>query len=366
MNQTDKNAEVAKRIHWFSCLAWRSLRPWRFNLLDALALLLLAVCHGCSDSPSSSTEKAATKGSGEKITVGLLPKKKGISFFTTCAEGARQAADELGNIELVYDGPTEADPTKAAELVSQWALQGFDVIAVSADDPQILGGAMRKAQDKGVKLISWDADTPPDSRSFFVNQATPEQIGVKLVDVLAKELNETGEVAIISSTQTSGNQNAWIEHMKTRLARYPDMKLVAIEYPGEDQDRALETTRTLLKAHPNLKGVWGLSSVSFPGAAEAIRQADKSGKVKMTGLSTPNPMKPYVKDGTVSSVVCWDTRDLGYLTIFVAEGLATGKLKPGDTTFAAGRLGNRKVVGDHVLLGDILVFNKDNIDQFDY
>jgi rhamnose transport system substrate-binding protein len=332
----------------------------------AVSLLLTMLSIGCSGNGSNAAATAGASDSKEEIVVGLLPKKKGISFFTSCAEGAKEAADELGNVKLVYDGPTDSDPTKAAELVSQWTLQGFDVIAVSADDAQILGAAMKKARDKGVLTISWDADTPPESRSFFVNQATPEGIGFALVDVLAKDMNEAGEVALISSSQTSSNQNAWIEHMKKRLEKYPDMKLVAIEYPGEDQDRCLETARTLLKAHPNLKGIWGLSSVAFPGAAEAIRQAGKSGQVKVTGLSTPNPMKPYVEDGTVTSVVLWDTRDLGYLTIRVAEALATGKLNSGDTTFAAGRLGEREVAGDNVLLGDILIFNKDNINQYDF
>ena len=336
------------------------------RILTNASLILLAaglLFVGCS------TKEGAGASVDEKntITVGLLPKKKGISFFTSCAEGAREAAKDLGNVEVVYDGPTESDATKAAELINQWALQGFDVIAVSADDTKILGAAMKKAQDRGVKLVSWDADTPVDSRSFFVNQATPEQIAHTLVDVLAEEIGEKGEVALISSSQTSSNQNTWIVHMKKRLgSEYPEIELVAIEYPGEDQDRCLETARTLLKAHPNLKGMWGLSSVAFPGAAEAIRQAGKSGEVKVTGLSTPNPMKSYVDDGTVNSVVLWDTRDLGYLTIQVAEALANGKLKVGDTEFNAGRLGKRKVVGDNVLLGDILVFNKENIDKYDF
>jgi rhamnose transport system substrate-binding protein len=351
-----------------SMSAWLSshrCKPLRSRGVAAV-LIALACGVGCAKSGSQAGAVPAAKAAGEVLTIGLLPKKKGISFFTSCAEGAQQAADELENVELVYDGPTESDPTKAAELVRQWALQGFDVIAVSADDTQILGAAMRHAREKGVTTISWDADTPPESRSFFVNQATPEQLGHKLVDVLAKEIGEAGNVALISSSQTSSNQNAWIGHMKERLKAYPDVNLVAIEYPGEDQDRCLETARTLLKAHPDLKGVWGLSSVAFPGAAEAIRQAGKSGKVKVTGLSTPNPMKPYVQDGTVSSVVLWDTRDLGYLTIRVAEAAARGKLKVGDSTFAAGRLGDRRVVGDNVLLGDIIVFTKDNIDKYDF
>jgi ABC-type sugar transport system substrate-binding protein len=334
--------------------------------MPALVGCILLFSTGCSKSPGGLGEGESAGKQRDHIVVGLLPKKKGISFFTSCAEGAREAAQELGNVELVYDGPVDPDPTKAAELVSQWALQGFDVIAVSADDASILGTAMRKAQNQGVITMTWDGDTPADSRSFFVNQATPEQIGYALVDTLAKDVGEEGEVAFISSSQTSSSQNLWLKHMQERLKRYPNMKLVAIEYPGEDQDRCLTTAQTLLKAHPNLKGICGVSSVAFPGAAEAVRQAGLSGEVKVTGLSTPNPMKPYVKDGTVNYVVLWDTRDLGYLTIFVAEAVASGTLEPGDKTFVAGRLGERKVEGDSVLLGDILIFNKDNIDQFDF
>ena len=86
----------------------------------------------------------------------------------------------------------------------------------------------------------------------------------------------------------------------------------------------------------------------------------------VTGLSTPNNMKTFVHNGTVKTVVLWNTVDLGYLTIYVAEALATGKLKEGATTFSAGRLGKKRMEGDNVLLGDIIQFTKDNIDQYDF
>ncbi|MCZ9336082.1 substrate-binding domain-containing protein, partial [Klebsiella pneumoniae] len=78
--------------------------------------------------------------------------------------------------------------------------------------------------------VSWDGDTPAESRSFYVNQATPEQIAYKLVDVLAEEIGKQGEVALVSSSQTAATQNSWIAHMKERLeSEYPDINLVAIE-----------------------------------------------------------------------------------------------------------------------------------------
>ncbi|CAN5382589.1 rhamnose ABC transporter substrate-binding protein [soil metagenome] len=318
---------------------------------------------GCDKSEKGT---APSSSSTKMYTIGFMPKQKGMKYFTSCDQGAQEAAKELKDVTLVYDGPTDGDATKAADLVGQWALQGFDAIAVSAADPKVLGPAMKKAQDQGVKTLAWDADVAPEDRSFFVSQATAEEIGNTLVDTMANDLQSTGDVAIISANETAANQNDWIKYMKQRLEKYPQMKLVAIEYPGEDQDKALSAAKTLMKAYPNLKGMFGISSASFPAAAEAVRQEGKSGKVLVTGLSTPDPMKPYVKDGTVRSVVLWNTQDLGYLSVYAAEALCKGTLKPGDTTFHAGRLGDKTIVGSTILLGQILVFTKTNIDQYDF
>jgi rhamnose transport system substrate-binding protein len=306
------------------------------------------------------------------IKVALLPKKKGLPYFTTCAKGAEEAAKELG-VELTYDGPTDGSPEKAASMVDRWVLKGMDVIAVSPNDPQVLAPAMKKARAKGVRVITWDADAPADSREFLVNQATAKDIGHALVDTMAKDIagaaepsTAEGEVAIITATLTAANQNEWITHMKERLAAYPKLKLVTTKPCNEDQRLAFQVAQDLMKAHPNLKGIFGISSVAFPGAAEAVKQAGKGGSVLVTGLSTPNDMRAYVKDGTVKSVILWNTIDLGYLTIHAAHALATGTLKPGDTTLQAGRLGAKEIKGDQILLGKILVFTKDNIDQYDF
>jgi ABC-type sugar transport system substrate-binding protein len=347
----------------------------QFISLIVIALLIT----GCERSDTSTTGGggAATQSSGKKITVAMLPKKKGIPYFTTCAAGAEEAAKELGNVELIYDGPIDGSPEKAASMIEKWMLQGVDVIAVSPNDPKVLAPAMKKAQESGVKVITWDADGEPGTRSFFVNQATAQDIGFALVDALAADIAKAdgksapsdaeGEVAIVTATLTAANQNAWMEHMRARLAsNYPKLQLVEVKPCNEDQKVAFQVTQDLMNAYKNLKGVFAISSVAFPGSAEAIKQAGKGGKVQVTGLSTPNEMKKYVEDGTVKSVILWNTNDLGYLTIQTAHALAGGTLKPTDTKLAAGRLGEKEVRGDNVLLGKILVFTKDNIGQFNF
>ncbi len=334
------------------------------------ALMLLS---GCGPSPDKGTTSQGASGQdndSRQITICLIPKKKGLPYFTSCASGAEAAAKDLGNVKLIYDGPTDGSPEKQASMIEQYTLKGVDVIAVSPNDPNVVAPALRKAKAKGIKVISWDADAIADSRDFFVNQATAEAIAHGMVDTMVKDLGGpevSAQVAIVTAYLTAANQNVWIEHMKDHIAQtYPNLSLVAIKPSDEDQKLAFKVTQDLLKAYPDIKGFFGISSVSFPGAAEAVKQAGKSGQVMVTGLATPNSMKSYVKDGTVKSVILWNTFELGYLTVKVGEALATGKLQAGASVFDAGKLGEKKVVGENVLLGDILVFTKENIDQYDF
>ncbi|CAG0986776.1 Autoinducer 2-binding protein LsrB [Phycisphaerales bacterium] len=337
------------------------------KLASRLALAAAVALAACNLALAQTSP--ATPPPSKKTVICLLPKKKGLPYFTTCAKGAEEAARELGNVELIYDGPTDGSPEKAASMVDRWTLRGVDVIAVSPNDPQVLGQAMKKAREKGIHVITWDADAAPEAREFMVNQATAKDIGYALVDAMAKDIGgeqPEGEVAIITATLTAANQNEWMRFMNERLAKYPKLSLVATKPSNEDQRLAFQIAQDLMKAHPRLKGIFGISSVAFPGAAEAVKQAGKSGSVLVTGLATPNDMKSYVHDGTVKSVVLWNTIDLGYLTVQTGAALASGKLKPGQTTLDAGRLGTKQIEKDQVLLGDILVFTKDNIDKFDF
>ena len=353
------------------------VRPLITMLALVAALIAGLVSMGCKKSSQQQQQAPANNAAtsapeGKKPVVCFLPKKKGVPYFTSCAQGAQEAADELG-VELIYDGPTDGSPEKAASMIERWTLQGVSAIAVSPNDPEALAPAMRQAQSKGIKVITWDADGAKDARGFFVNQATSQQIGYALVDTMVKDLaamdeeGKGGEVAIITASLTAANQNEWIRAMKERLEAHPELKLVDIRPSNEDQAVAFQAAKDLMNAYPNLKGIWGISSVSFPAAAEAVKQAGKGGKVLVTGLSTPNDMKAYVHDGTVKSVILWNTRDLGYLTVHAAAALILGQgLQEGASQMQAGRLGAVKVEGDNVMLGDILVFTKENIDQFDF
>jgi rhamnose transport system substrate-binding protein len=165
---------------------------------------------------------------------------------------------------------------------------------------------------------------------------------------------------------SAANQNEWIKNIRARLSeKYPDLKLVTIQPSEGDRDRAFSETQTVLKVYPHVKVIMAIAAPAVPGAAEAVKQAGRT-DVKVTGLSLPNMNKPYVKSGVVESVVLWNTADLGYLTVYAAHALSLGQLKRGDHEINAGRLGKIEVVDDEVRLGAPFIFNKENIDRFNF
>ena len=301
-----------------------------------------------------------------KLVVAMLPKSKGNAYFISCKVGADKAAKELG-IQLLFDGPTDSNAAKQNEIVENWITLGVDVIAVAAENKEGISTALRKAQKAGIKVLTFDADAMTDARSFFVNQATPEGIGHGLMDEAARLTNSEGEFAMIVASLTASNQREWQQHIEARLKeKYPKMKLVAVRPCDDLKDKAQSEATALLSANPKLKLIMAICSPGVPGAAEAVKQAGLTGKVKVMGLGLPNENKRYVHAGVTDSIILWNTGDLGYLAIYAGVALAKDELKQGAKTFKAGSLGTFTIAGDNILLGKPFIFNKANIDQFDF
>ncbi|MFK7849883.1 MAG: substrate-binding domain-containing protein [Akkermansiaceae bacterium] len=301
-----------------------------------------------------------------KLSVGFLLKSKGNQYFVTCEKGARAAAEDL-DIDLRVDGPINADPAKQNEIVENWITDGLDVIVAACENKDSLSTALKKAQDAGIKVVTYDADAQPDARSFFANQATAQGIGEKLIDTAAEQMGGEGKFAIITGTLTSANLNEWVDAIKARLEeKYPKMELVAIRPCDDQKDKAQQEATNLMSANPELKAFVAVCSPGVPGAAEAVKQAGKQGEVKVVGLGLPNENRSYVKDGTTQAIILWSPEDLGYLAVQAGVALAKGELEKGAETFEAGKLGELSVEGGSIILGTPFAFTKDNIDDFDF
>ena len=308
---------------------------------------------------------AEPSSNSKPVTIAMMPKSKGNAYFIACKQGADEAAAAL-HVNLLWDGPTEPDPAKQNEIVETWITRQVDVIAVAVENADGISTALRKARKAGIKVITWDSDAAPDARDFFVNQATAQGIGYTLMDNAAKVLGNKGDFAIITASLTAANMNQWRHYIEERRAdKYPDIHLIVTEPCDDKQQLAFDKANAIMNAHPEVKLIMAICSPAVPGAAEAVKQSGRQ-DVKVLGLGLPNDNKKYVHEGITDDIVLWNTMNLGYLTVWASNDLATGKLKAGATSIDAGRLGKIDIDKDNILLGKPFTFTKDNIDQYNF
>jgi rhamnose transport system substrate-binding protein len=220
---------------------------------------------------------------------------------------------------------------------------------------------------RGITVVTYDSDAPT-CRTLFINQASTAAIGTSQVDLLAKELNGTGQIAIVSAAASATNQNAWIGYMKQELKKYPKMTLVSTVYGNDDPTTSTQVTQGLLQQYPNLKGIISPTTVGIGAAAAVLDTAKYRGKIALTGLGTPGSLKKFVDDGTITAFELWNPADLGYLAAYAAVNLASKTITNATgQSFSAGKLGTFTVgADDTILLGPPLVFTKSNIASFNW
>jgi rhamnose transport system substrate-binding protein len=209
-------------------------------------LVATAVSCGVGQQPSQSGG-----GGGGPAKICMMPKLVGIPYFNASEKGAKEAAKEL-DVELVYDGPTEAKAALQSQMIEQFIQQQCGAITVAANDPNALAPAMKKADNAGIATGAWDADVAPDARDVFVNQATFQAIGYTVVDIMAEQTGGKGKFLVITGSLTAPNQVAWLKEMRERMKeKYPDMSIVAVEPGEEDLQKGIDLTKNYLRANPD-------------------------------------------------------------------------------------------------------------------
>jgi rhamnose transport system substrate-binding protein len=336
----------------------------------ALAIPVAVALAACSSGSSSSSSAAAGGGLKTGLKVFVIPKQLGNSYFTTAdsanSGGAISALDVLGETGSETSG-TAATPASQIPAIQAAISKGANALIVSATDPTALCPTLKSAMQRGITVVTYDSDAPT-CRSLFVNQASTAAIGTSEVDILAKELGDTGQIAIVSAAASATNQNAWIGYMKQELKKYPKMSLVSTVYGNDDPTTSTQVTQGLLQQFPNLAGIISPTTVGIAAAAAVLDTAKYRGKVMLTGLGTPDEMKKFVTDRTVQEFALWNPADLGYLAGYAAVELASGKITGAQgQTFTAGKLGKFSVGADNtVLLGPPYVFSASNISKFNF
>jgi rhamnose transport system substrate-binding protein len=357
-------------------------RPPRLSLAvagAAAAALILSACGGTtknnsqstgsassgSVSTSSANPSAATK---TGLKVAFLPKQVNNSYFTIADTGGHTALTSLGESYEEVGTSSATDTAGQANYVNTLIQQQVNAIALSAQDPNALCTNLKQAMADGISVVTYDSDTATACRDLFISQASSQDLGTTEVDLLAKQINDTGEIAILSAAQTATNQNAWIGYMEQELKKYPNMKLVKIAYGNDDAQTSYQDTQGLLQSYPNLKGIISPTTVGILAAAQFLDGSSYKGKVKLTGLGTPDSLKKYVADGTVTAFELWDPAKLGELAAYAAVALQSGQITGAQgQTFKAGSMGTFTIGAQGVVtLGPPTVFDAADISQYNF
>ena len=350
-------------------------------VLALVAAFAVAACGETKDenaasdggSSSSNTSESGTANPNAEIPKGLktvsIPKQLGNPYEEFEHSGIDEALKELGGSNRI-SGATDAGASTQIPIINAAIQQKPDAIIIAGNDPDAVAPALKQAAQKGIKVVGMDSDVAPDARSVFVNQVTTQLVGENQVESIAKQIDNKGEIAILSATANATNQNAWIKVMKEELKKpeYKDIKLVKVAYGDDDDQKSFQETQGLIQAYPNLKGIISPTTVGVAAAARYLSTSPQKGKIKLTGLGFPNQMRKFVKDGTVDEFQLWVPKDVGYLAGQAAAALVAGRItgKEGEK-FKAGRLGDYTIgKNGEIVLGPLTTFNAKNIDQFNF
>lgn len=325
-------------------------------------ILLVAAAIGICFGMSACQKKS------EKTRIAMVVKNLGNGFFNAAHTGADEAAKQLGNVEIIYTGPTTPSAEGQIEIVNSLISQKVDAIVISANDPNALVPIAKKAMARGIKVISFDSGIAPEGRAMQLNPSNAELIGEKQLQMASDEIGGAGEIAILSASAQATNQNKWIEVMKKDLEKpeYSKLRLVATVYGDDQSDKSYREAIGLLRSHPQLKAIIAPTTVGIVAASKAVADEHLVGKVFVTGLGLPSEMEGHVKSGAVKEFAIWNPIDLGYAATYAADQFVTGKAKaePG-ASVSVGRLGTVTLDANReAALGPPFTYNSENVDKF--
>lgn len=304
----------------------------------------------------------------EGLRIAMVVKNLGNSFFEACRDGGLEAAEELGGIELIYQGPSTPTAEGQIEIIDSLIAQKVDAIVISANDVDALVPITKRAMSSGIVVLSFDSGIASDGRQLNLAPSSSEFIGRSQVRTIAELIDYTGQIAILSASSQATNQNTWIEWMKKELegSDYSNMELVSVVYGDDLSDKSYREAMGLFKSYPDLKGIISPTTVGIAAAGKALEDAGLSGQIQLTGLGLPSEMKQYIKNGTCETMALWNPIDLGYSITYIAAKIISGEFVVSNgAVFDVGRMGEITVGADNeAVMSEPYQFNADNIDQF--
>ena len=265
--------------------------------------------------------------SAQEVYIPLISKGFQHQFWQAVKSGADQAAKDL-KVRVSFEGPeTEQQVDKQLDMLSAALAKKPRAIGLAALDSKAAIPLLRRAQQAGIPVIAFDSGVDSDI-PLTTAQTDSKAAAALAADKMAEKIGGAGQVAVIGHDQTSttgtGRRDGFVERIKSR---YPNIQVVDVQYGGGDHLKSAEIAKTLVQAHPQLKGIFGTNEGSAIGAGRGIREAKKTGLV-IIGFDSGKAQKDMIRDGTIAGAITQNPVGIGYRTVEAAVKAIKGEKLP--------------------------------------
>jgi len=261
----------------------------------------------------------------DKPTIVTVVKVTGENWFTRMNEGVDAYGKDNANVIASQVGPAKADAAQQTRIIEDLVAKNVSAIAVVPMDPSALEGVLRRASQRGIKVITHEGDslvnTDVDIEAFD-NKAFGARINEKLAECMGKSGKWTSFVGSLGSL----THNQWVDAGAENAKQYPDMELVAEKNESfNDANRAYEKAKEILRKYPDIKGFQGSAAIDVIGIGRAVEEAGLQDKTCVFGLGLPKDTGPYLESGAVDQIFFWDPKDAGYVMNKVSDLVLKGE-----------------------------------------
>lgn len=249
------------------------------------------------------------------ISVAVIP-KVAVPFFDDCNKGAKTAADKAG-VKYQWVVPQNTQGSTQVQIIEDLISRHVDGIAISVNEPKSVESVMKRAEQSGIKVLTYDSDSPRSGRSMYIG-TNNEQAGATMAETMGKARNGQGEVAIITGQLGAVNLNERIAGIKKGLAKYPGIKIVETQGTDDDLARGVSVVETTLRAHPQLKGIFGVSQVGGPAVAKVLNTKEfgtMKGKLEVLAFDDLPDTVKGLKDGYIQGIMVQRPVTMGSLAV---------------------------------------------------
>lgn len=287
-------------------------------VLFSLSVLLLSF--------AATVSAQSNKNSSKQYTITLITMDSMDEHWLTVKAGAEAATKELKNVKVVFRAPAQkTDPNEQTRMVEDAITQKVNAILLAPTDSSALVPAVEKAYNSKIPLIVIDSPVSTTKIASFV--ATDNyQAGRMAAEKLAELIGKKGKVAIINAQPGAGSVRAREQGFKDMIkAKYPNIKIVTVQYCNGDKALALSQTMDILSANPDLAGFYACNEGSTVGVARGIKEKGVKGKVKVVGFDRSQDVINALQDGYIQAIVVQNPFKMGYMGVKMAIDKINGK-----------------------------------------